>query len=53
MSKNERIRIMLSIRLPRSLVERVDEWVKKQSPTIKDRTHAIEVALTNLIKPLK
>ncbi len=51
MSKDERI--MLSIRLPRSLVERLDVWVKKQSPAIKDRTHAIEVALTNLIKSTK
>jgi len=46
-------RIMLSVRLPRSLVERVDKLVKDQYPKLQDRTHAIEVALSNLLKSSK
>jgi metal-responsive CopG/Arc/MetJ family transcriptional regulator len=44
------IRIPISIRLPERLLNALDEFIKKQSPAIKDRTHAIEVALDKLIK---
>jgi hypothetical protein len=42
-------RIMISIRLTRSLLERVEKYVAKSSPIIRDRTQAIEVALERLL----
>lgn len=42
-------RIIISIRLPRSLVERADERVKKLSPSVRDRTQLIEIALSDFL----
>jgi metal-responsive CopG/Arc/MetJ family transcriptional regulator len=52
MPKNDE-RIMISIRLPRSVIERIDKLVKEQTPALKDRTQVIEVALSNFIKSFK
>jgi metal-responsive CopG/Arc/MetJ family transcriptional regulator len=40
---------MISLRLTKSLLERIEKFVKKNTPAIKDRTQAIEVALERLI----
>ena len=45
-----RIRIPISIRLPERLLNAVDKYVKDHAPAIKDRTHAVEVALDKLLK---
>ena len=47
--RNSTNRIMISIRLTRSLLERVEKFVAKNTPVIRDRTHAIEVALEKLL----
>jgi hypothetical protein len=43
-------RIIISIRLPRSLVERADKRVEQLSPAVRDRTQLIEIALSDLVK---
>jgi metal-responsive CopG/Arc/MetJ family transcriptional regulator len=43
-------KIMVSIRLPRELLDRVDKFVKENTVNIQNRTHAIEVALKHLIE---
>lgn len=47
--------VIVSFRLPRSLVERVDARVEKESPKIKSRTQLIELALSDFLgkKPLR
>ena len=44
------IRVPVSIRLPEKTVSALDVYVKRNSPAIKDRTQAIEIALDNLLK---
>ena len=46
-------KIYISTRLPRELIERIDAWVKNKYPMIKNRTHAIEIALIELLKEKK
>lgn len=41
--------IIVSFRLPRSLVERVDARVERESPKIKSRTQLIELALSDFL----
>lgn len=48
MSKSDE-RIIISIRLPRSLVERADKRVAKLSPSVRDRTQLIEIALSDYL----
>jgi metal-responsive CopG/Arc/MetJ family transcriptional regulator len=43
-------RTAISVRLPERLLVALDIFVKKNSPAIKGRTHAIEVALDKLLK---
>ena len=44
------IRIPISIRLPERLLNALDDFLKISSPAIRDRTHAIEIALDKLLK---
>ena len=48
MPKTEHITV--SIRLPRSLVERADKRIKELRPKVRDRTQLIEVALTDYLE---
>jgi metal-responsive CopG/Arc/MetJ family transcriptional regulator len=50
MAKQSLTRIPIAIRLPERLLVALDAFVKKNSPAIKGRTHAIEVALDKLLK---
>lgn len=46
-------RVMISIRLPKSLLNKIEEYVEKNKPAVRDRTQAIEVALANLFEKKK
>jgi metal-responsive CopG/Arc/MetJ family transcriptional regulator len=43
-------RVPVPVRLPKKLVDSLDEYIKKHYPAVKDRTHAIEIALVKLLK---
>jgi hypothetical protein len=50
MAKNKEETVLIAARIPKSLDDDVAKLIDKQAPAIKDRTHAIIIALTKLVK---
>lgn len=40
----------VSMRLPRILVEQIDDLVERETPDLRDRTQAVEIALTEFLQ---
>ncbi len=46
-------RVMISIRLPKALLDEIKEYVRVNKPAVRNRTQTIEIALAKLLPKKK
>lgn len=50
MSKSDEERIIISVRLPKKLLDKIEKYINANKPFVRDRTQVVEIALDKLFK---